>query len=102
MEKIIQRVIIKLQGEIGLSNDNINKDINNLDEHKQIFELRIELQNKMNEENEKLNTLIQNNKASVEINDLEILYTSDKNNQKSINETEILNLSNILAEKYID
>ena len=58
MEKIIQRVIIKLQGEVGLSNDNINKDINNLDEHKQIFELRIELQNKINEENEKLNTLI--------------------------------------------
>ena len=62
----------------------------------------IELQNKINEENEKFNTLIQNNKAYVEINDLEILYTSDKNNQKSINETEILNLPNILAEKYID
>ena len=58
MEKIIQRIIIKLQGEVGLSNDNINKDIKNLDEHKQIFELRIELQNKINEENEKLNTLI--------------------------------------------
>ena len=43
----------------------MNKDINNLDEHKQIFELGRGLQNLINE---KLSSLIQNNTASVEIN----------------------------------
>ena len=51
----------------------MNEDINNLDEHKQLYELKIELQNEINKENENLYTLIQNNEAPVTINDLEQL-----------------------------
>ena len=56
LEKLLQKENFKLQNEVVLLNDNMNKDINNLDEQKQIFELRIELQNKINEENEKLSS----------------------------------------------
>ena len=102
LEKLLQQENVKLQGEVVSLNDNMNKEINNQDEHKQIYDLRIELKNEIDKENENLNNLIHNNKTSVKINDLEILYTLNKNNQESANETAILNLPNILAEKYID
>ena len=98
----MQKENVKLQNEVVLLNDNMNKDINNIDEHKQIFELRIELQNKINEENEKLSSSFQNNKASVEIIDLERFKNLNKNNQESTNQRQIQNLPNILLEKYKD
>ena len=100
LEKLLHQENIKLQVEVVSLNDNMNREINNLAEHKQIYDLRIELKNKIDTENENLNNLIQNNKNSVKINDLEILYTLDKNNQTSANETAILNLPRFIDTAY--
>ena len=77
----------RLQCELQLLIDNMNIDINNLDENKQIYQLKTEMK-----ENDHLNTLIQNNDRTVEINDLENFYNINKNKMILDNQAEIGNL----------
>ena len=78
LESLLHKENVKLQSEVGLLIDNMITDINNLDKHRRIYDLRIELKNEINKENEISNAFIQNNKAHGAINDLEQLYQISK------------------------
>ena len=77
-------------------------EINNLNHLIRITKLKNELQNKINQENEDLNTFIVNedNKTKLELDDLEKTYNQNKNNLNNSHQTQLQALPNTLFENY--
>ena len=77
-------------------------ELNNLNHPMRITKLKNELQNKINQENEDLNTFIVNedNKTKIELDILEKTYNQNKNNLNNSHQTQLQALPNTLFENY--